>query len=914
MGTEESRFTLYSIILCVTVGVCYIRAMDCGFCFDDMSAIVENKDLRPHTPVSNLFLNDFWGTPMYKEKSHKSYRPLCVLTFRFNYMLSELEPMTYHLLNVILHAVVCVMYMRVCTMFLSEFPSFVAALLFAVHPIHTEAVTGVVGRAEALSSIFFLAAMMTYPKCTGYRRQTNWGPLITTIVLVTIAMLCKEQGITVIGVCVVYELFVAQRALFKDLWAILMGILQGKPALPPWLWGSITRSAILVGSTVFLLVARIKVMGAQLPIFTKFDNPASVSPTPARQLTYNYLLPVNFWLLLFPADLCCDWTMGTISVIQSIADWRNLITLLFWVCLGKVIQIALSRQGKFNRALLISIALMAMPFVPASNLFFPVGFVVAERILYTPSMGFCMLVALGLDVIMQNKQLPKVLLMFLTGSLLVSHGLKTYMRNIDWTSEYTIFRAALRVNTQNAKLWNNVGHALEKEEDWEGALGYFEKAVSVQPDDIGAHQNYGRTLKTLKRFDEAEQAFLKALELFPPVISGKSYTARVAPSHLNVYLNLASLYSRDPSRLLEADGLLKTATDMRPDYVQGWINRGDIMMKLKRHKDAIEVYETALKYEPDNADVHYNLGVVSMELGNKPRAMKYFDEAVKYDPDHWQSLYNSAVMIQEERLTDRWPVAVERFKQLIKKQSNDSRPPFSLAMLMMDMGDFNAAEKYFKLAIKIEPTFKSALFNLALMLTNNLQRPMDAVPFVRELLKNHPDHMKGLMLLGELNVNHLKNLDEAAECFNKVIEVEPENIEALHNLCVVLVERGDLIQAEKCLTHVHNKAPQEQYIARHLNIVRAKLNEAIKKRQEELAAQKAAEGQGSNAQQQGSNAHGQNEAAQDQGAPNQGQDTAVHGQGQRSSGQQNGGQGQQNVGQGHESQRRDNVQGAKVGG
>ncbi|WAR08944.1 TMTC3-like protein [Mya arenaria] len=735
MGTEESRFTLYSIILCVTVGVCYIRAMDCGFCFDDMSAIVENKDLRPHTPVSNLFLNDFWGTPMYKEKSHKSYRPLCVLTFRFNYMLSELEPMTYHLLNVILHAVVCVMYMRVCTMFLSEFPSFVAALLFAVHPIHTEAVTGVVGRAEALSSIFFLAAMMTYPK----------------------SMLCKEQGITVIGVCVVYELFVAQR---------------GKPALPPWLWGSITRSAILVGSTVFLLVARIKVMGAQLPIFTKFDNPASVSPTPARQLTYNYLLPVNFWLLLFPADLCCDWTMGTISVIQSIADWRNLITLLFWVCLGKVIQIALSRQGKFNRALLISIALMAMPFVPASNLFFPVGFVVAERILYTPSMGFCMLVALGLDVIMQNKQLPKVLLMFLTGSLLVSHGLKTYMRNIDWTSEYTIFRAALRVNTQNAKLWNN----------------------------------------TLKRFDEAEQAFLKALELFPPVIS-----ARVAPSHLNVYLNLASLYSRDPSRLLEADGLLKTATDMRPDY---------------------------------------------------------------------QSLYNSAVMIQEERLTDRWPVAVERFKQLIKKQSNDSRPPFSLAMLMMDMGDFNAAEKYFKLAIKIEPTFKSALFNLALMLTNNLQRPMDAVPFVRELLK----------------------------CFNKVIEVEPENIEALHNLCVVLVERGDLIQAEKCLTHVHNKAPQEQYIARHLNIVRAKLNEAIKKRQEELAAQKAAEGQGSNAQQQGSNAHGQNEAAQDQGAPNQGQDTAVHGQGQRSSGQQNGGQGQQNVGQGHESQRRDNVQGAKVGG
>ncbi|XP_060558909.1 protein O-mannosyl-transferase TMTC3-like [Ruditapes philippinarum] len=870
-SADSSHFFLYSLILCVTVGVCYIPALDCGFVFDDISAIVDNKDLRPRTPVSNLFLNDFWGTPMSMERSHKSYRPLCVLTFRFNYMLSELEPMSYHLLNIILHAIVCIMYMKMCNMFIPELPSFVAAMLFAVHPIHTEAVTGVVGRAESLSSIFFIAALMFYAKCTSYHRDTAWGPLFTTVGLVTIAMLCKEQGITVIGVCVVYELFVAQRALFKDLWAILMRILQGDTNIPKWLQGSIIRSVVLVGSTLFLLIARIKVMGAQLPVFTKFDNPASVSNTPSRQLTYNYLLPINFWLLLFPADLCCDWTMGTIPVISSIVDPRNLITVAFYACFGKIVHFSLMKQGKLNRAIIMCLALMVMPFIPASNLFFPVGFVVAERILYTPSMGFCMLIAVGFNHIMQNKKAVKPILWFLMGCLVLFHAGKCYMRNIDWTSEYSVFRAALKVNQKNAKLWNNVGHALENLDRYEEALEYFKKAVSVQQDDIGAHMNVGRTYKRLEMFDEAEEAFLNAKNLFPPIIQGKSYTARVAPSHLNVFLNLASLYSRDSSRLEEAASLLKTATDMRPDYIQGYINRGDIYMKMGKRNDALLMYEMALKYEPLNSDAHYNMGVVYMELGQRPEAFKCFEKALLHDPDHWQSLYNSAVMIQEEKMTDKWQVAVDRFQQLIKTRKNDSRAPFSLAMLAMDMQDFIAAEKYFKMSLEREPTFKSAIFNMALMMTNNMGKPKEAVPYVRKLLELYPDHVKGLMLLGELNVNVLKNLDEAEQCFTKVLEHEPSNIEAMHNLCVVFVERGILYKAEKCLAEVHKLAPKEEYILKHLNIVRAKINEYLEKK-------KAAEAQGQPAGTEGQ----QGQAAQ--GQPGQGQPSQDKSQGQAQAG------------------------------
>ena len=130
--------------LCTAVGVVvYLNTLDCGFCFDDEQAIIKNGDLRPETPWSNLLFNDFWGTPMDNRNSHKSYRPLCVATFRLNYLLHELQPMGYHLVNVLLHGAVCYLYVQLCGVVFSQvWPALIAGLLFAVHPIHTEAVRG----------------------------------------------------------------------------------------------------------------------------------------------------------------------------------------------------------------------------------------------------------------------------------------------------------------------------------------------------------------------------------------------------------------------------------------------------------------------------------------------------------------------------------------------------------------------------------------------------------------------------------------------------------------------------------------------------------------------------------------------------------------------------------------------------
>ena len=120
----------------------HLNTLSCDFCFDDWSAVLENGDLRPATPWTDLLWDDFWGTPMHIEGSHKSYRPLCVATFRLNYLWHGLAPMGYHVVNVGLHAVVCYLYVQLCVLiFKNVWPALLAGLLFAAHPIHTEAVS-----------------------------------------------------------------------------------------------------------------------------------------------------------------------------------------------------------------------------------------------------------------------------------------------------------------------------------------------------------------------------------------------------------------------------------------------------------------------------------------------------------------------------------------------------------------------------------------------------------------------------------------------------------------------------------------------------------------------------------------------------------------------------------------------------
>ena len=189
---------------------------------------MKNPDLSGDTPLLNIFYDDFWGTPLTHSGSHKSYRPLCVLTFRLNHALGGLHPMGYHLGNVLLHAAVTGLFTyTVLALTQSVLVARLAGLLFAAHPIHTEAVAGVVGRADVLAAAFFLLAILSYRRycqqrdgpshtdCANFTK-TKWGWLGATALSTGAAMLSKEQGVTVLAVCAVYDVFVHSRLKLRD--------------------------------------------------------------------------------------------------------------------------------------------------------------------------------------------------------------------------------------------------------------------------------------------------------------------------------------------------------------------------------------------------------------------------------------------------------------------------------------------------------------------------------------------------------------------------------------------------------------------------------------------------------------------------------------------------------------------------
>jgi len=166
-------------------------------------------------------------------------------------------------------------------------------------------------------------------------------------------------------------------------------------------------------------------------------------------------------------------------------------------------------------------------------------------------------------------------------------------------------------------------------------------------------------------------------------------------------------------------------------------------------------------------------------------------------------------------------------------------------MLAMDEGDVPAAEHWFRQAILLKEIFRAALFNLALLLADD-HRPLQAAPFLNQLVRFHPDHVKALILLGDIYINNIKDLDAAEnvslftaeplqslaslnlillplQCYQRILQLDPDNTQGMHNLCVVYVERGLLKEAETCLQKAHLMAPHEDYIVKHLKIVQNRL-------------------------------------------------------------------------------------------
>lgn len=189
----------------------YSNTLNGKFVFDDNPAITDNADCDPQrSSLYDVWQNNFWGQKMASPTAqHASYRPITTLTFRANAWFHGMNPWGFHVINVVLHSIASLLFYFVAAMVhgvdTPKVVSLLAALLFAVHPVHSEAVANIVGRSEILSCIFMFAAFLCYGRgCQG--KSTNYLWMLLCYAFTSVAVLCKEQGITIAVVCIVYDI------------------------------------------------------------------------------------------------------------------------------------------------------------------------------------------------------------------------------------------------------------------------------------------------------------------------------------------------------------------------------------------------------------------------------------------------------------------------------------------------------------------------------------------------------------------------------------------------------------------------------------------------------------------------------------------------------------------------------------
>uniref|UniRef100_A0A8D2JN64 dolichyl-phosphate-mannose--protein mannosyltransferase n=1 Tax=Sciurus vulgaris TaxID=55149 RepID=A0A8D2JN64_SCIVU len=860
--------------------LCYGRSLQGEFVHDDVWAIVNNPDVRPDAPLRwGIFTNDFWGKGMAENTSHKSYRPLCVLTFKLNIFLTGMNPFYFHAVNVILHCLVTLVLMYTCdkTVFKNRGLAFVTALLFAVHPVHTEAVAGIVGRADVLACLLFLLAFLSYNRsldqcCAGDCFSPTASPffLLLSLFLGTCAMLVKETGITVFGVCLVYDFFSLshkqdmssngvihrhspqqpgspqpsslpahphpengkQRFPHKGAWSGCHSPLppepknSGFPVSPRAVWSLmrhlttssnrnflltmrpfLKRAVLVISYVVVILYFRLWIMGGSMPLFSEQDNPASFSPyILTRFLTYSYLLAFNVWLLLAPVTLCYDWQVGSIPLVETIWDMRNLATILLAVVMTLLSLHCLTAFKRLeHKEVLVGLLFLVFPFIPASNLFFRVGFVVAERVLYTPSMGYCILFVHGLSKLCTwLNRCGATTLIVSTVLLLLLFSWKTVKQNEIWLSRESLFRLYPR----HASALNNLGTLTR---DTAEAKMYYQRALQLHPQHNRALFNLGNLLKSQEKKEEA--------------IS-----------------------------------LLKDSIKYGPEFADAYSSLASLLAEQERFKEAEEIYQAGIKNCPDSSDLHNNYGVFLVDSGSPEKAVAHYQQAIRLSPSHhvamvnlgrlYRSLgensmaeewYKRALQVARKAEilsplgalyynTGRYEEALQIYREAAALQPSQRELRLALAQVLAVMGQTKEAEKMTSHIVS-EETGCLECYRLLSAIYSKQEHHGKALDAIDKALQLKPKDPKVVSELFFTKGNQLREqnlLDKAFESYRAAVALNPDQAQAWMNMGGIQHIKGNYVSARAYYERALQLVPDSKLLKENL----AKLDRLEKRLQE----------------------------------------------------------------------------------
>jgi tetratricopeptide (TPR) repeat protein len=657
------------LVICLFTTAIYFNTLWDRYAIDDMVVLTENKFTRMGCAgIRDIMTHDtniaHYGEKNSKELSGGRYRPLSIVTMAIEVGFFGMDPKVSHGINILLFTLTCLLLYHILklllpgkkdTPFYLSIP-FIATMLFAGHPIHTEVVANIKGRDEIMGLLFSLLALFAALK---YAKAQKIVHLLWGSVAFFLALLSKENAITFIAV-IPLTYFFFTRAAVKD-YMLAVGLYLIPVILFLYLRATYTEAGI----------------AAEVPEI--LNNPFAYLPKNMdgflqRYATIIMTFILYFKLLIFPHPLTIDYYYNQVPFI-GIGNPIFLLSVLVNGGLLLYAIIGLRKKSLPSYAILFYF----ITFSIVSNLFFTVSMLMNERLIYMSSIGFCLLVAWLIAKAKDRFNLPVTIV---TGVLLIVlflYSAKTISRNRVWSDNLTLFLTDAKTSTNSAKVNSSAGGNLAKMAD--------ENFDSLRRS--GRLQRVADLLEMNVNVAEVADSTLKR-EFLSRSVKYLDRSLAIYPHYYDALYNMACVQFEN-NNLEPAKDNYKKALAIRPDEFDCINNLAITYMNLKMDDSALIWFTKVLKIKPDAEATNFYTGITYGRLGHIDMAIEYFSKAIKCNPNVATYYENLGIAYG---LNNRPDDAIRVSEQCLKKFPGYIPALNILAFSYTRKGDVQKANEY----------------------------------------------------------------------------------------------------------------------------------------------------------------------------------------------------------------------------
>ena len=565
------------IALAFVVLIVYGNTLQNGYVMDDVSVIEKNTFVtKGFAGIPQLFITG--RLEGFAHVANDNYRPLSLVMFAIEYQVFGANPTMSHLFNILFFAG-CVILLFLCFKKLFNRQqtglAFITALLFALHPIHTEVVANVKSRDELMCFFFAFAALIAF---MGYAQHGKPLKLLWGAALLLLSFLSKETVISFLAIVPLVFFFYQNEHKKRSLYVF---------------------TATIIVSVVFLATRAFVLKGHDSGAIPFLDNPLVNALLFTRRIpTAIMVLGMYLRLLLIPYPLISDYSYNSIPSVGfgNIAVLASLVVYLLLIATG-IYRLIKRPKDPLAFGILFFLSGIAL----FSNIIVLVYSEMAERLVFFASAGFCLGIATVLWALFfkpgpQLQLVPRKLL-FIIVPLSLAFAALTINRNSEWSSNYSLFSTDAKKSPGNARLWHSLGYVLlttEADEEPDQAaknrlihegIADLQKSISIYPGNFKVHQDLGNFFRGLQQYDSAEVHLKEAIRLFPE--------SPVAVSDLG-FVYFSEQKYREALALSEA-ALLK---DKQNTAIIN--NMAICYLQMKEYDSALIMVNKALLMEPGN--------------------------------------------------------------------------------------------------------------------------------------------------------------------------------------------------------------------------------------------------------------------------------------------------------------------------